>query len=113
MLSMPAAKLQCPQRDYARLEASWPELRASVEGAFESGSHIRPELPLFLKNQFWQILHQDERSCTSPETGEDCALLQKSVPCKHKQHGLGRFCSFGGNSALLSRVSKLCLRLRA
>lgn len=93
-----------------RLRASWPELRASVEGAFESGSHIRTKdlaqalkQVLQFRRQLSAAVPSIEALCDSLEDATEQVRQREEERLRFK--AMTRDVLDGQNKALAARVS--------
>ncbi|CAE7201273.1 unnamed protein product [Symbiodinium sp. CCMP2592] len=93
-----------------RLRVSWPELRASVEGAFESGSHIRTKdlaqalkQVLQFRRQLSAAVPSIEALCDSLEDATEQVRQREEERLRFK--AMTRDVLDGQNKALAARVS--------
>ncbi|CAE7449357.1 unnamed protein product [Symbiodinium natans] len=93
-----------------RLRASWPELRASVEGAFESGTHIRTKdlaqalkQVLQFRRQLSAAVPSIEALCDSLEDATEQVRQREEERLRFK--AMTRDVLDGQNKALAARVS--------
>ncbi|CAE7544905.1 unnamed protein product [Symbiodinium pilosum] len=93
-----------------RLRASWPELRASVEGAFESGTHIRTKdltqalkQVLQFRRQLSAAVPSIEALCDSLEDATEQVRQREEERLRFK--AMTREVLDGQNKALAARVS--------